>query len=303
MRRLKQQPAKAASRPAQPGKRRAAASPRRAQSRTTIRRRPTPWWRMALTRYCAGLAAVCLVGGGIGWAWQSGWIAQTWATAVAGVVAASADAGLAVRQVLVEGREETASEDLMAALQVSRGEPILALAPTEIKARLEALPWIRSATVERRLPDILYLKLEEFEPMALWQRSQELVLVSRSGEVIPVPKIAPFGNLPVIVGDGAPAHAPGLFEMLALEPDLGRRVVAAVRVSGRRWNLRLDSGTDIELPETGAAAAWQRLARLDREHGVLARDVMTVDLRLPDRLVVRLSPETAARYRAPANNT
>ena len=302
MRRLKQQPGKAASRKVQPGKRRADGSPRRTAPRTVIRRRPTPWWRTALLRYCAGLAAIGLVGGGIGWVWQSGWVGQTWAAAVAGAVAVTADAGLAVREVLVEGREETASEDLMTALQVGKGDPILALAPAEIKTRLEALPWVQSATVERRLPDTLYLKLQEFEPMALWQRSQELALVSRSGKVIAVPEIAPFAGLPVIVGEDAPTHAPALIEMLALEPRLAQRVAAAVRVSGRRWNLRLDNGIDIELPETDSAAAWRKLARLDREHGVLARDVMTIDLRVPDRLVVRLSPETAARHRAPAGN-
>ena len=65
----------------------------------------------------------------------------------------------------------------------------------------------------------------------------------------------------------------------------------AVRVGGRRWNLRFHGGTDVRLPETGAAEAWAQFARIERQHGVLQRDVDSIDLRLPDRLVVRTAPE------------
>jgi len=80
--------------------------------------------------------------------------------------------------------------------------------------------------------------------------------------------------------------------MLATEPDLAAHVAAAVRVGGRRWNLRLDSNVDIALPEDDPTAGWRRLAQLERSDGILEREIQAVDLRLPDRLVLRTATET-----------
>ncbi|HEX9836247.1 MAG TPA: cell division protein FtsQ/DivIB, partial [Alphaproteobacteria bacterium] len=75
--------------------------------------------------------------------------------------------------------------------------------------------------------------------------------------------------------------------MLKREPDLAGRVRAAVRVGQRRWNVKLDGGIDVRLPEENAAAAWAKLGDLERKHSILSRDVEAVDLRLPDRLIVQ----------------
>ena len=98
----------------------------------------------------------------------------------------------------------------------------------------------------------------------------------------------------MIVGGDAPDEAPALFTLLAAQPRLSKRVRAAVRVGARRWNLRLDNGIDIQLPEENASDAWARLAELDREHRLLARDIELIDLRLPGRMIVR-----ARRVRPP----
>ena len=74
-----------------------------------------------------------------------------------------------------------------------------------------------------------------------------------------------------------------------------QKVRAAVRVSGRRWTLTLANGIDVQLPEDDPAGAWVRLAEYERQHKVLARDVEVLDLRLPDRLIVR----KAAKPRPP----
>jgi cell division protein FtsQ len=95
----------------------------------------------------------------------------------------------------------------------------------------------------------------------------------------------------MVVGEDAPVHAASLVEMLRSEPALAARVAAAVRVGGRRWNLKLDGGVEVQLPEENPAEAWAQLARLDRSNSLLARNIEAVDLRLPDRLVVRTVPE------------
>jgi len=209
------------------------------------------------------------------------------------VFAWTAQCGLAVGNVQVEGRGRASRDAVLSALAVTRGMPILAIDPAAAKHRLEAVPWIRSASVERRFPDTLHIRLVERQPLAFWQRQGKLVLIDRDGVVVPTERLDGFGNMIVLVGPDAPSHAASLVDMLATEPDLAAHVAAAVRVGGRRWNLRLDSNVDIALPEDDPTAGWRRLAQLERSDGILEREIEEVDLRLPDRLVVRTATEPA----------
>jgi cell division protein FtsQ len=204
-------------------------------------------------------------------------------------LAASAAFGLAVDDVQVEGRQTTDAATIMAALNADRGTPILAVSPSRARDQLLALPWVRSAVIERRLPGTLYVHLVERKPLAIWQHGGKQELIDREGAVIPVKDLDRFAKLPIIVGDDAASQAAALIDMLAAEPDLAARVGAAVRVGGRRWNLRSDGSIDVLLPETSAAAAWAKLAQLERTDGLLKRDVQIVDMRLPDRLVLRVN--------------
>ena len=209
------------------------------------------------------------------------------------LIEASAALGFRVADIRVEGRATTDRETILAALGARPGTPILAVDPERAKQQLESLPWVRSALIERRLPDTIYVRLVEREPMALWQHGGKIDLIDRSGAVIPVTRLDRFAKLPMVVGEDAAAHAAELLAMLASEPALAARVTAAVDVGGRRWNLRLDNAIDVLLPAEDAAAAWGDLARLQRDHAILQRDVQAIDMRLPDRLVVRMAPEPA----------
>jgi cell division protein FtsQ len=203
----------------------------------------------------------------------------------------SARLGLVVDDIEVEGRAMTGRDAVLRAIGATRGTPLLAVSPRQAKAQLEALPWVRSAAVERRLPDTLHIRLVERQPLAFWQRQGKLVLIDRDGAVITGDRLERFPGLIVIVGDDAPRHAAALLDMLVSQPDLAGRVIAAVLVGGRRWNLQIDNGIAVQLPEDDAEAAWARLAELEHSSRLLARDVQLIDMRLPDRLVVRVNPE------------
>jgi cell division protein FtsQ len=232
------------------------------------------------------LAAAGLAGGGW-WLWQSGWADQAIAKARWSIIAATANLGFRVENVLVLGRQETPRDELLNAVHLARGAPILAFDPEAAKKRIEALPWVRAASVQRRLPDTIFLRVVERRPLAVWQDHGRFALIDYDGKVITDSGLERFAKLPLVVGDDAPVHAAQLLEMLWNQPELMARVKAAVRVGGRRWNVRLDNGIDVRLPEENAAAAWARLATYERTHHVLAKDVGVLDLRLPDRLIVQ----------------
>src|SRR5262249_58737182 len=111
------------------------------------------------------------------------------------------------------------------------------------------------------------------------------------GAGLRVPGFDGSENCRLLVGRPAASHTAELLDMLASEPDLSSRVTAAIRVGDRRWNLRIDNAIDVLLPADAPAYAWAQLARLERSSAILKRDVQTVDVRLPDRLVVRVNPE------------
>jgi cell division protein FtsQ len=263
---------------AEPSARSAAAAPRL--------RRLRRWTRRTVIAAAGGVFVLAAAGTGW-WLVRSGIAGEALSSAGHGLLAWTASWGMAVDDVQVEGRDRASRDAILIALGATRGAPILAVDPVLAKRRLETIPWVRSASVERRLPDALYVRLVERQPLAFWQRDGKLVPIDRDGVAVPNDQAGGFGNLLVLVGADAPKAGAALLDMIATEPELAPHVAAAVRVGGRRWNLRLDSGIDVALPEDDAVAAWHRLAELERSDGILERDIEMVDLRLPDRLVVR----------------
>jgi cell division protein FtsQ len=195
--------------------------------------------------------------------------------------------GMTVQQVILEGRHNTPSDMIRAALGVSRGDPILDFSPEAARARIETIAWVHRAHVERRLPSTIVVRIEERRPFALWQNNARFVIIDREGRVVASDGLDQFGPLPLLVGPGADAAGPALYDTLKREPEVAERVQAMVRIQERRWNLRLHNGTDVLLPEGAEAAAIQRLAELQREARLLDRPLAAIDLRLPDRLVLR----------------
>jgi cell division protein FtsQ len=235
------------------------------------------------------------------WSISSGWLAAQWSAGHQAFLDYTARSGLALQEVKVQGRGETAIADILTAVRANRGDPILGIDIDAVRERLEDLPWIVKAGVERQFPDQLIVSVTEAEPMALWQRNQKLFLVSRDGDVIETANIAKYSNLLIVVGDDAPKQAQALFDILAQTPELRPHVTAAVLVGKRRWNIRMDNDVDVKLPEDGAAAAWKRFAELNQQNDLLSKDITVVDMRQPDRVVVRQAhPTLPAEANQPA---
>jgi cell division protein FtsQ len=194
---------------------------------------------------------------------------------------------LRVRSVEIDGRANTPERLLDAALGVAPGDPILGFSVEAARARIESLSWVAHATVERRLPDVIHVSLEERAPFAVWQHDGRFVLIGRDGQVVTNEEVSHFSDLPLVVGAGAPEDAARLLDALAQQPAIRARVAASVRVGARRWNLQMRNGIVVMLPEGHAPEALARLAQMQAAHALLDRRLRVIDLRLPDRLVIR----------------
>ena len=278
----------------------------KAASRTT-KAAPAPRRAPARTTRTIGLATVTAVAVAIV-AGAALWFANGGRDELAGLIAelateTSMAMGLTVQEVTVRGRRQVASEAVVAALGVSGGEPILGFDPAAARTRLLALDWVEKAKIVRFLPSTIHVEITERRAFALWQEHGSLALIDRSGTVLTRTGLDRFANLPMVVGAGAAGRARTLLDLLAAEPDLLAQVQAAVLVAGRRWDVRLANGIKVMLPDVDMSAAWRRLGALEREHAILGRDIDVIDLRIADRLVVRLSKSAAARRQDPGEST
>ena len=269
--------------------------------RRVSRRRPRPAWLRPLLTVLAALAVTAAVAGGYGALSRAGvfarWAEQVSATAGDMLIRA----GFVVRDVTVEGRRRTARADLVAAVGLKAGDMIFARPVADIRRDIEALPWVRRADVRRRLPDRIYIRLEERRPFARWQMDGRLYLIDRDGVVIE-PLQGGRRDLPLLVGRGAPARVDEVLKLNRDMPLAGRRIAAAVLIRERRWDVEMDNGVLIKLPEEGMATAWKQFAAIVNDGRMPLENVAEIDLRIRGRLIARLSEEAAALRRLVRND-
>lgn len=208
----------------------------------------------------------------------------------------SADAGFRVARIEVNGVTPAGRDAVEQALGVRPGMPILGVSPEAAAARVTALGTVRSAVVERLLPDTLVVTVIERKPLAIWQQPDgTFALIGTTGAVLTDRDAAAARRedpgLKLLVGAGAPDHAQDLLDLLAKFPLVDSRVVAAERIDHLRWNLILRDHTVVELPDAHPERALAVLMQAERKVRLLERPVRKIDLRLADRLVVRPYPK------------
>ena len=161
--------------------------------------------------------------------------------------------------------------------------------------------WVKDARVSRRLPDTLSIDIVERQPAALWQDRDRLALIDSDGVVIDRVPVTQMPDLPLLIGPRANLHERELNRLLEVAPTLKPQLVSATWVGGRRWDLALQTGETIALPEgeQAAAAALAKFAELDKSTGLLGRGLVRIDLRLPGKMIVRLPRSPGEASAAP----
>ena len=205
-----------------------------------------------------------------------------------GAEALAIAAGFGVKRITVEGQQQVTDAELARALGAGPGTLMLAFDTDAAKARLEQVPWVKRARVMRLLPSTLQVVIEERLPFAVWQSRGQTYVIDEKGTVIAPTVREAYADLPLVVGEGAGKNAADLFATLKPFDSLTKQMVAAMRVGDRRWTLKLISGIDIMLPDDGLTDALNTLIGLDRDRSLLERKIAAVDLRLADRVSVRL---------------
>jgi cell division protein FtsQ len=202
-------------------------------------------------------------------------------------------AGFRITTVAINGRKHLSQDEVLAIGGVSGRSSLLFLDAATVRDKLKANPWIADATILKLYPGRLQIDIVERTAFALWQQDGRLAVISEDGAVLEPYVSRRFVTLPLVVGKGADVRARDFLALLDRYPQVRSVTKAAIFVGERRWNLRLNDGLDIRLPENDVGNALATLSRLDKEDRLFSRDIVAVDMRLPDRLTVQLSEDAA----------
>jgi cell division protein FtsQ len=204
--------------------------------------------------------------------------------------------GFRIAAISLTGPKEVSREEILTTAGVTGRASLLFLDADAARTRLLANPWIADAAVLKLYPGRLQITITERQAFALWQKDGRVSVIAADGTVLEPFVESRYRGLPLVVGRGAQRQAKDFLAIVDRYPDIRAVLRASVLVAERRWNLRLNNGIDVRLPEANVPQALDRLVALDRDKKLLSRDIVAVDLRLPDRVTVRLS-EAAAQAR------
>ena len=202
--------------------------------------------------------------------------------------------GLQIETVTISGLSELQEQDVLHVAGVDPKESMPFVDVEMMRANLLALPLVKDVTVQKFYPNSLSIAIVEREPFALWQRNGEVFVIAADGRVIDQLRDEVFAGLPLVVGEGAAERAQDFVTLLNGVPEVKPLVRAGIFVGQRRWSLKLNNGLDVILPEDRPAAALARFSAVMREQKILDKDIISIDLRMPDRVVLRLTEEAAA---------
>ncbi|MFV0279562.1 MAG: cell division protein FtsQ/DivIB [Rhodoblastus sp.] len=202
--------------------------------------------------------------------------------------------GMGIDTVTISGISELKEKEILAYAGVKARNSLPYLDAEGMRNRLRSVPMIRDAEVRKLYPSRLAITVVERQPFALWQKDGKISIVSADGMPIDTLHDERYARLPLIVGDAANEKLDQYRAIVAAAGDLADRIKAGVFVSKRRWTIYTRANVEIRLPELQPEVAMQRLARMQRDHRILDKDIVALDLRVPGRVEVQLSNEAAS---------
>lgn len=201
--------------------------------------------------------------------------------------------GLIIKDIYVEGHVHTPLNKIKKKLQTREGEPILFVSVQDMRDEIMKLEWVNDVIIERHIPSTLHVRIKEKVPVAVWQNKGELALIDKEGEVISRSFILDFPGLPLVVGERANLNFVDIYEVLSSEKPFDTKLSSIISVNGRRWNIRLDNGVEIMLPENKPEKALLYLAKLHKKNKILERKLKYIDMRIEDRVFIKTANKPA----------
>ncbi len=201
--------------------------------------------------------------------------------------------GLRIDQVALTGQRFTNDSDVFTAVDLDNAGSLISYDAAAARERIEDLPWVATASINRIYPGSLEVRITERAPAALWINDGRRLLIDASGRVLSAVKESASVRLPRFSGAGAPDKAQAMLDLIIRFPRIAERFEMAERVGERRWTLHLRNNVTVHLGADREALALTALSS-DEDLGKLleARDVV-IDLRTRGRIAIRPAEPTS----------
>ena len=191
----------------------------------------------------------------------------------------------------VDGASLDLAEAIRAKMNLALPQSSFDLDLDSARARIESLDAVAKADLRVRAGGVLHVDITERVPVIVWRTGDSIDLLDATGHrVAGLAARSDRPDLPLIAGAGAEKAADEALAIYAAAAPILTRVRGLVRMGERRWDIMLDRDQRILLPAENPVQAVERLIALDQVQDLLARDILTVDLRNERRPVLRLSP-------------
>ena len=160
----------------------------------------------------------------------------------------------------------------------------------ELKARIEGISLVRSASVRLTSNGLIEVIAVAREPIVMHRIGERLILLDEAGvEVDEVMSRSQRLDLPLLVGEGAEYKVKEALQLLIETQNLILRVRGLVRIGERRWDVILDRDQVIKLPEENPVIAMKKIISLHEGRSLFDRDIIYLDFRNTSRPILGLS--------------
>lgn len=214
------------------------------------------------------------------------------------VIEVSLEHGFSIENILVEGRVHTDPDIILGLLNVQSGDALLEFDPTDAHELIEQVSWVKGVRIERRFPDTIFVGIDERVPIGMWSRNDRLSVIDQEGAILTDHDLKRFSDLIIFKGPNVHKEAQGFLSLLGAEPIVAKEIKEAVYIDRRRWDVLTQNGTRIKLPEQDLGLALRRLALSHENDQLLTRDLISIDLRQAEKIVVRTNPGHVQEYKA-----
>ena len=199
----------------------------------------------------------------------------------------------------IDGASPELADAVRAKLALKLPQSALELDLDAIRITAENLDAVARAVVRFGAGNVLQITISEREPAFVWRTNAGLMLLDGTGHrIAALAERADRADLPLIAGEGADQSILEAKALLQAAGPLESRIRGLVRIGTRRWDLALDRDQRVLLPADNPVAAVEGLIALNAAENILARDLLSVDLRNPQRPVLRLAPAALDAFRA-----
>ncbi|QFT60356.1 cell division protein FtsQ [Sulfitobacter sp. THAF37] len=202
-----------------------------------------------------------------------------------------------VKLMAIDGAEDKLAADIRAAVPIEFPLSSFDLDLEQVRETIKSLNSVKNASVRIKPGGVLQVIVMPRVPVAIWRTAEGLTLVDEGGAPVgPIASRTERPDLPLIAGEGAARHVPEALILIQATAPIADRVRGLVRMGARRWDVVLDRGQRILLPETDALRALERVIALEGAQEMLTRDVSHVDMRLAQRPTVRMTQEATEAW-------